>query len=100
MTTARQIRPNRHLLLAALVLAPALLIGGCSSRDTVLAEKVAAADAAATRAEKAADRAEQAANKANKPAAVQVDADPDDIADPGPDQDQQNGSTPTDHGLR
>lgn len=98
MSTAQHFGPKSRTVLAALLLAPALLLSACSSRDTVLAEKVAAADAAAARAEKAADRAEQAAGKAEKPAAVQVDADPEDIADPSPDQDQQNGAAPTDHG--
>ena len=97
MTTAQHSGPKSRTVLAALLFAPALLLGGCSSRDTVLSEKVAAADAAAARAQMAADRAEKAANRVDKPAAVQVDADPEDLADPAPDQDQQNASAPVDH---
>lgn len=100
MTTARQFGPNSRTALAMLLLAPALLLGGCSSRDTLLGEKLAAADAAAVRAEKAADRAEKAAGQSEKqPAAVEVDAEPEDLQDPGPEQDQQQAaSAPTDHG--
>ena len=46
--------------LAAIVLAPALL-GGCSSRDTQMAEQVSAANAAAMRAEQAAQRVQPSA---------------------------------------
>ncbi len=52
-----------------------MVLGGCSSRDEVLAEKLAAAEAAAQRAESAAVRAENAANIArpsNKPASATV----------------------------
>jgi len=87
---------SRSAALAVLLIGPALL-GGCSSRDTVLAEKVAAADAAAQRAEMAAQRAENAAKKAEKPAAVQVDAEPEEVTDPGPDQPQEAGAAPN-HG--
>ncbi len=44
-----------------------LLAAGCADRDTLLAEKVAAADAAAKRAEAAALRAEAAAKNAENP---------------------------------
>ena len=78
---------------AAALVVSTLLLNACSSRDTVLAEKVAAADAAALRAENAAVRAEKAAGKVdastNKPAAVQVDAEPEDLQDPAPGQDPQ-----------
>jgi len=56
-----------------------MVLAGCSSRDEVMAEKLAAAEAAAQRAESAAVRAENAANIAkpsNKPApATVVEAD-------------------------
>lgn len=51
--------------LAAILLAPALL-GGCSSRDTQMADQVSAANAAAMRAEQAAQRAEHAAANARR----------------------------------
>ena len=51
-------------------------LSACSSRDTVLAEKLAAAEAAATRAEKAADRAEKSAAKIEKQSAVVAEAEP------------------------
>jgi hypothetical protein len=50
----------------------AALLGGCSSRDTVLAEKLAAAEAAAQRAESAAERAETAAKRAPANAAAEA----------------------------
>ena len=89
-------------VLAAMLLAPSVLLSGCSSRDSLLAEKVAAADAAAMRAEKAADRAEKAAGKVDKqqPAAVEADAAPAVVQDPAQaelDQ-QQAASAPTIHG--
>ena len=102
MSTARHIGPHRGTALAGMLLATSVLLSGCSSRDTVLAEKLAAADAAAVRAEKAADRAEKAVAKLdNQPAAeVHVDAEPGDLHDPGPtEQDQQReASAPTTHG--
>lgn len=50
-------------LAAALAIMPALALGGCSpSRDELLSEKVAAAQAAADRAVRAAEAAERAAN--------------------------------------
>ncbi len=54
-----------------------MVLSGCSSRDEVLAEKIAAAEAAAQRAEFAAVRAENAANKAapeTKPSPMVVEA--------------------------
>jgi len=97
VTTAQHSGPKSRAALAALLLAPAMMLAACSGRDTGLSEKVAAAEAAAARAQMAADRAEKAANKVDKPAAVQVEADPEDIADPAPDQDQQNAAAPVDH---
>lgn len=102
MSTARHIGPNCRTALAATVLASSILLGGCSSRDTVLGEKLAAADAAAVRAEKAADRAEDAAGKLDRQPAevVELDAEPEDLQDPGPaEQDQQQeASAPTNNG--
>jgi predicted exporter len=66
--------------LAAILLAPALL-GGCSSRDAQMAEQIAAANAAAMRAEQAAQRAEHAAanaQRAQPDAPAEADVDPSD----------------------
>ena len=98
MTIVRQSGPSSRVKLAGLLLVPALLLGGCSSRDAVLSEKLAAADAAAQRAEAAANRADAAANKAESkvaaPAAVEVEAEPDDLQDPNQNQDPaQNTAT-------
>ena len=76
---------------AAALLTSALLLGGCS-RDANLAEKVAAADAAALRAEQAAKRAEHSAAQAARaaPAAVvEAEAEPTSDAD-HPDQAKAN----------
>lgn len=90
------------IAIAAMLLAPSMLLSGCSSRDSLLAEKLTAADAAAVRAEKAADRAEKAAGKLDKqqPAAVEADAAPAEVQDPAQtEQDQQQAaSAPTIHG--
>ncbi|MFM5917276.1 MAG: hypothetical protein ACKOOL_07065 [Novosphingobium sp.] len=61
----------------AAMLAPALL-GGCNSRDAQMSEQIAAANAAAMRAEQAAQRAEHAAANAQRsqPATMVEDADP------------------------
>ena len=102
MSTARQLRPTSRTALAVLLLASSVLVSGCSSRDTVLGEKLAAADAAAGRAEKAADRAEAAARKVDNRSApvVEVEAQPQDLQDPGPNEQdqQQEASAPTNHG--
>ena len=58
------------------LVAAALVISGCSGRDTDLAEKLAAVEAAAARADAAADRAEKAAKAAGAPAPVVMDAEP------------------------
>lgn len=56
------VKTAKMLGAAALALAPALALGGCGpSRDELLAEKVAAAQAAADRAVRAAEAAERAA---------------------------------------
>ncbi len=62
----RQVRAAAAAVLAAAMLA----LGGCSDRDTLLAEKVAAADAAALRAQQAAERAEAAVRQAHPAAAA------------------------------
>jgi hypothetical protein len=64
--------------LTCLVLASAVL-AGCSGRDTAAAEKIAAMEQLAVRAEKAADRAEAAAKKAAgaQPATV-IEVEPED----------------------
>lgn len=61
----------RSLVLAASALA--LLLAGCSSRDTDVAEKLARAEAAAARAESAAARAEASASRATRPTADQAE---------------------------
>lgn len=103
MSTARHFGSIHRSALAAILLAASVALGGCSSRDTILAEKLAAADAAAVRAEKAADRAEKAAGKLDtQPAAVvEAVAEPDGPRDPTPiDQQRQleAASAPTNHG--
>lgn len=66
----------------AILACACLVLAGCSSRDELLAEKVAAAEAAAQRAESAAVRAENAARRAApsvrpaQTAAVQPDDEP------------------------
>ena len=78
MTTARQFARNSGVKAAAALLASALLLGGCG-RDANLAEKVAAADAAALRAEQAAKRAEHSAAQAARaqpPAVAATEPDP------------------------
>ncbi len=88
-------------VLAAVLLASSVLLSGCSNSDAILAEKLAAADAAAVRAEKAADRAEKAAKKLDmhSPVAVEADTAPTEVQDPAQaelDQ-QQAASAPTNH---
>lgn len=75
--------PKAAKLAAAVLLGSAVMLGGCSGRDTVTAERLAQVTDAAMRAEKAADRAEAAANKvakADQP--IVVEADPDETGDP------------------
>jgi TPP-dependent 2-oxoacid decarboxylase len=74
--------------LAALLLATAL-VAGCSGRDSEMAEKVAAANAAAMRAEQAAQRAEHAAANAQRAqpgTTMEVDADPNEDPNAQPSQ--------------
>lgn len=85
-----------------MLLAPSVLLSGCSNSDSLMAEKLAAVDAAAVRAEKAADRAEKAASKLDmqSPVAVQSDAPSAEVQDPGQaERDQQEAaSAPTNRG--
>lgn len=65
----------------AFAAAGAMLLGGCSSRDAEMSEKLAAMNAAATRAEAAATRAEQAAHSASSapaPQSAEAEIDPED----------------------
>lgn len=59
--------PKKSLVLAATALA--LVLAGCSGRDSDQAEKLARAEAAADRAEEAAKRAEAAAKRLPPPPA-------------------------------
>ena len=105
MRTARNYARNYgriSTVLAAMLLAPSVLLSGCSNSDSLTAEKLAAVDAAAVRAEKAADRAEKAAGKLDMhlPAAVGSAAPSAEEQDPGQaERDQQEAaSTPTNRG--
>ena len=93
MTIARQFVRTSCTKAGAALLASALLLGGCG-RDANLAEKVAAADAAALRAEQAAKRAEHSAAQAARaqPPAVAA-AEPDPNADQ-PDPANANDAAP------
>ncbi|HEX4848093.1 MAG TPA: hypothetical protein VFV30_08110 [Novosphingobium sp.] len=68
-------KPGASLALTAVA---AVLLAGCSGRDSESAEKVAAINAASARAEAAAKRAEEAAakiEKATAPTVIEVDPD-------------------------
>lgn len=74
--------------LAALLLATSL-VAGCSGRDSEMSEKVAAANAAAMRAEQAAQRAEHAAanvQRAQTATTMKVDVDPNEDPNAQPSQ--------------
>ncbi len=77
---------NRPPMGAALafVVAGAMLLGGCSGRDTDLAEQVGAANAAADRAEKAAEQAEKAAKDAASSQVVEVEPEPEPVEEFAP----------------
>ena len=99
MRSTMAIRSKAGATLAATALAAAVLLSGCSGRDTLLAEQTAAAEQQAIRAEKAADRAETAANQAERSAApapaAEAEADPaEDAANPA--SDGPIDPTPTD----
>ena len=99
MSIARHIAPKA---LAALLIAGLIPLSACSSRDTLLAEKLSAAEAAATRAEKAAERAEKSAAKLDhQPAAVaQAESQPAETQDPAQAEQERldAASAPTNHG--
>ena len=98
MSIAKHIGSNA---LAAVLLAALIPLGGCSSRDTVLAEKLAAAEAAAARAEKAAVRAEKSAAKLDHQPAAMAQAEPQAPEGQDPAQTEQErldaASAPTNH---
>jgi hypothetical protein len=74
--------PKAGSLVAVLLLAGMLALGGCSGRDTSGSEQLAAINAATARAEKAATRAEEALAKIEKAGLPQVvEADPDSTED-------------------
>lgn len=72
MSATEKCRKPHGAALGLTALVGALLIAGCSDRDTKLAEATATANRAAERAEKAAERAEAAANKAGSDATAPV----------------------------
>ena len=75
----------KSLVLAASALA--LLLAGCSGRDTDMAEKLARAEAAANRAEEAATRAEAAVSRmpiAGGQSSESTDSDQQDEPEPKP----------------
>lgn len=86
MSGSITLKPRVGAGFAAVALVAAML-GGCSDRDASGAEKIAAINAAAERAEKAATRAEEAAakiEKLNQPTVIEVDPDAtEDAADAG-----------------
>jgi hypothetical protein len=79
---SKHAQPKAGRLALAIALIAAPLLSACSGRDTGTAEKVAAAQQAATRAEQAAERAEKAAAKLNAGQPTVVDAEPE--PDPEP----------------
>ena len=82
MSRANILFPKAGPMAAAAALVATALLGGCSSRDTAGAEKLAAVNAAADRAEKAAVRAEAAAAKIEKAGqSTVIEADPDSTED-------------------
>ena len=78
--------PKKSLVLAASALA--LVLAGCSGRDSNEAEKIARVEAAADRAEDAAKRAEAAARQLpappEEPAAAEEPAEPEQQSDDSP----------------
>ena len=102
MSTTRHIGTHRRFALAGMLVASMIALSGCSSRDTILAEKLAAADAAAVRAEKAADRAEKAAAKLDRqpPAVAEIETPPAETQDPVQAEQErlEAASAPSNHG--
>lgn len=84
MSRSNILFPKPGPVVAAATLMALALLGGCSGRDTAGAEKLAAVNSAADRAEKAAVRAEAAAakvEKANQPTVIEADPDSTEDAD-------------------
>lgn len=81
MPATMAIRSKAGATLAAAAIAVALL-GGCTGRDTQLAEQTAAAEQQAVRAEKAADRAESAAKTVERVVAQPAAADAEETETP------------------
>lgn len=92
MSGTKHVQPKAGRLALAIVLAAAPLLSACSGRDTNAAEKIAAAQQAATRAEQAAERAEKAAAKMNGAQPAMVDAEP----EPDPEPDDPSAIDPDD----
>lgn len=88
MIAKRADRFKAGAALAALALSATL--GGCSGRDTDVAEKVAAAEAAANRSEAAAKRAEEAASHSRRQS-TQNEVVTEDV-EPGPDNQDANAA--------
>lgn len=91
--------PKRIAMAFSMLVMPAL-VTGCSDRDAILSEKIAAADAAARRAEAAAERAESAAKRvasggsvaeAPEPAEPEIDTTQDTTADAETGSDSSSG---------
>jgi hypothetical protein len=94
---------NQPVFLPLLALAvTSAMLSGCSSRDADLSEKVAAANAAADRAERAADRAVAAAKTMATPTAQVAEATPEsaDASEPGDDEPDPANPTTTDDETR
>ena len=91
-------------VLQALLACACMVLAGCSSRDEVLSEKIAAAEAAAKRAESAAVRAEAAARSAENPGQAPLphteieEAEPT-IEDPSPREDPPPAPPPPQQGV-
>ncbi len=102
MSTANLIGSHSRFALTALLLGALIPLSACSSRDTLLAEKVSAAEAAAARAEQAADRAEKSAAKLDRQPAAVAQAEPQPPEGQDPAQTEQDrldaASAPTNHG--
>lgn len=95
----------KRAVAAATLAFAALTLSGCSDRDALLSEKVAAADAAALRAVQAAERAEAAVRQVNPAAALPAptaDAAAADSEDEDPNATEERAaeeaSAPTDSG--
>lgn len=92
MSGSKHVQPKAGRLALAIALIAAPLLSACSGRDTGAAEKVAAAQQAATRAEQAAERAEKAAAKLHSEPPAVVDAEP----EPDPEPQDPSAGDPDD----